>query len=174
MAGKLTEKQARFVTEYLVDLNAKQAAIRAGYSPKNAESIAVQLLKKTHVSDALQQALKAREARTQITADRVLREFARIAFFDARKLYDDNGDPKPISALDDDTAAAIAQLDITETPDGSGISVIRTRRYRVSDKIKALEMLGKHLALFTGQDSESDALARLDAILKATQDAAQR
>ena len=173
MAGKLTEKQARFVTEYLVDLNAKQAAIRAGYSPKNAESIAVQLLKKTHVSDALQQALKAREARTQITADRVLREFARIAFFDARKLYDDNGDPKAISELDDDTAAAIAQLDITETPDGPGV-VIRTRRYRVSDKIKALEALGKHLALFNGQDSESEALARLDAILRATQDAAQR
>ena len=169
MAAKLTEKQKAFVREYLVDLNATQAAIRAGYSQKNAEHIAYQQLQKTTVSTAIQEALKARENRTQVTADRVVLELARIAFFDSRKLYEANGDPKPITALDDDTAAVLSQVDVSEQLDGS-----RIRRYRVSDKIKALELLGKHLALFTGQDSESDALARLDAILKATQDAAQR
>ena len=169
MDNKLTEKQARFVTEYLVDLNAKHAAIRAGYSEKTAQEQASRLLSKVKVSDAIQQALKARETRTQVTADRVILELARIAFFDSRKLYEENGTPKAITELDDDAAAVLSQIDTAETMEGA-----RIRRYRVSDKLKALEMLGKHLALFNGQDSESEALARLDAILRATQDAAQR
>ncbi len=72
-AKKLTPKQQRFVGEYLVDLNATQAAIRAGYSSKTADKIGPELLGKTSISERIQKAMADREARTEITADYVLR-----------------------------------------------------------------------------------------------------
>ena len=71
--AKLTPKQQRFVDEYLIDLNATQAAIRAGYSPKTAEQQGFQLLKKTSVSEAIEQAQQERQKRTLITQDDVIR-----------------------------------------------------------------------------------------------------
>lgn len=76
----LTPKQARFVEEYLIDLNATQAAIRAGYSKKTAGQIGDQNLKKLHISKSIQEAQAKRSERTEITQDRVLQELARIAF----------------------------------------------------------------------------------------------
>lgn len=81
----LTPKQKRFVDEYLIDLNATQAAIRAGYSKRTAEWIGPQLLGKTHVSEAVTERMRARELRTEITQDRVLQELAKIAFSDIRR-----------------------------------------------------------------------------------------
>src|SRR5271168_284940 len=72
----LTPKRARFVEEYLVDVNGKAAAIRAGYSPKNAEVQASRLLSYVKVRVALQDAMQARSKRTQVTADRVIAEYA--------------------------------------------------------------------------------------------------
>ena len=71
--AKLTPKQQRFVDEYLIDLNATQAAIRAGYSPKTAEQQGFQLLKKTSVSEAIEQAQQERQKRTLVTQDDVIR-----------------------------------------------------------------------------------------------------
>ena len=71
--AKLTPKQQRFVDEYLIDLNATQGAIRAGYSPKTAEQQGFQLLKKTSVSEAIEQAQKERQKRTFVTQDDVIR-----------------------------------------------------------------------------------------------------
>ena len=79
---ELTGKQKRFVEEYLCDLNATQAAIRAGYSAKTAEWIGPQLLQKTHVAAAIQEAMNKRSVRTEITADRVLREVSHMALYD--------------------------------------------------------------------------------------------
>ena len=110
----LTEKQRRFVAEYLVDLNATQAAIRAGYSSKTAHSVGHENLRKPEISAAVQEAMKAREQRTEITQDRVLQELARIAFFDLRKLYREDGSMKSPDEWDDDTAAAMSGLDIQE------------------------------------------------------------
>ncbi len=76
----LTPKQQRFVEEYLVDLNATQAAIRAGYAPKNADKQGSQLLGKPRVSEAIQEAMKKRSKRTEITQDKVLNEIASNAF----------------------------------------------------------------------------------------------
>ncbi len=83
---KLTPKQQRFVVEYLVDLNGTQAAIRAGYSAKTAEQMAYQLLQKTSVKKAISAARKDQQDRTEITADRVLREAWNILTADAREL----------------------------------------------------------------------------------------
>ena len=77
--GKLTPKQARFVEEYLLDLNAAAAARRAGYSEKNTDSIAAQLLRKPKVSEAVQSAVAARSAKTEITAEYVLENLKRLS-----------------------------------------------------------------------------------------------
>ena len=108
--AKLTDKQRRFVEEYLVDLNATAAARRAGYSEKTADRIGPELLGKTWVAAAIQEAMQQRSRRTEITQDRVLNELASVAFGEGS---DENGSP-----------------------------------LRVGNKIKALELLGKHLGMF--------------------------
>lgn len=87
-ARGLTAKQARFVNEYLIDLNATQAAIRAGYSRKTAEWIGPQLLTKTHVAAAIAERMKAREERTEITQDMVLRRYWAIATANPNELIE--------------------------------------------------------------------------------------
>ena len=86
----LTEKQKAFVREYLVDLNATQAAIRAGYSKKNADKIGSELLGKTRVSDAIQKAMQDRQERTEITQDKVIQEIAGQAFKEASDAPESN------------------------------------------------------------------------------------
>ena len=108
----LNDKQQRFVDEYLKDLNATQAAIRAGYSAKTAYAIAEKLLRKVEIQQAVQDAKKARSERTEINQDRVLQELARLAFFDPRKMFHGDGSPKAIHELDDDTAAAVSGLNV--------------------------------------------------------------
>lgn len=151
----LTPKQQRFVAEYLLDLNATQAAIRAGYSARTAEWIGPQLLGKSHVSDAIQQRMKAREIRTEVTQDMVVKELARIAFGNKRDLM--TWGPGGVSLLDSsgltaDAAAMVAE--VSETTSDSGGSL----KLKTHDKVKALELLGKHLGMFverkelTGKD----------------------
>lgn len=108
-ARKLNAQQERFVTEYLIDLNATQAAIRAGYSAKTATWIGPQLLKKPHVASQVGALQQKRGEKTGITAARVIQEITRLAFFDPRKLLYEDGTPKPMNELDDDTAAAIGR-----------------------------------------------------------------
>ena len=160
--SKLTAKQNQFVAEYLIDLNATQAAIRAGYSKKTAEWQGPQLLGKTHVAEAVALAVQARSGRTNITADRVLLEIARLAFFDPRQLLNPDGSPKPINELDDGTAAALAGLDITEEFEGSGADRVftgYTKKFKLADKNSALEKLAKHLGLY-----KIDNLQKTDAL----------
>lgn len=161
---KLSGKQASFVAEYLIDLNATQAAIRAGYSQKTAHSIGQRLLKNVEIQSAIQKAKDSRSVRTEITADRVLQEFARIAFFDPRQLLSDDGRPKDISELDDDTAAVIAGLDMQDVYEGFGDErqfIGYTKKYKFAPKIQALEMLAKHTGL-TGRLDEMLKQAQLD------------
>ena len=147
-AKKLTPKQQRFVDEYLVDLNATQAAIRAGYSKKTAYRIGASLTQKSSVSIAIQKALARREKRTEITSDMVVRELARIAFSDTRKLFNEDGSMKLPHEMDDDTAAALAGVDTFEESD-KGAIIGYTRKVKRWDKTRALELLGKHLGMFT-------------------------
>ena len=84
----LTDKQQRFVDEYMVDLNATQAAIRAGYSPNAAAEQGYEHLRKPHIQLAIAEARKKQQERTGITADRVLREIAAVAMADARELVE--------------------------------------------------------------------------------------
>lgn len=117
---ELTPKQERFVAEYLIDLNATQAAIRTGYSAKTAASQGARLLKQGGVGRAVQAAQQARAVRTEITQDRVLQELARIAFFDIRRLYRADGSMKDPCELDADTAAALASIEVKEELERGG------------------------------------------------------
>lgn len=147
----LTAKQQRFVDEYLHDLNATQAAIKAGYSKKTARSVGSENLAKPDIAKAIQEAMKNRQARTFITQDRVLQELARIAFFDPRKLLDDDGNPIPLSNLDDDTAAAVAGVDLMEEYEGHGkdrVFIGYTKKFKLADKNTALSNAMRHLGMF--------------------------
>jgi phage terminase small subunit len=159
----LTPKQERFVAEYMIDLNATQAAIRAGYSAKTAQEQASRLLSNVMVSEAVAAAQQARSQTTGVTAARVLQEIARLAFFDARKLLTDEGEPIPIHQLDDDTAAGIAGLETaTERGRGEDAGVTVIRKYKIADKNSALEKLAKHVGLYAMDNKQKvDALGAI-------------
>ncbi len=153
-AGKLTPKQSRFVAEYLVDLNATQAAIRAGYKKKNAYQIGSENLRKPQIQEAIRVNREAQEVRTQISADRVLRELARVAFADATDLAfieDGHVRLRDSSTLSEDQRAAVAC--IKEGAAGPEV--------RLYDKIKALELIGKHLGMFERREEAEDRSVRV-------------
>ena len=155
----LTPKQSLFVREYLVDLNATQAAIRAGYSEKTAGVIGQENLNKPYIKEAIQEAMDKRANKVEITADRVLEEIARLAFFDPRKFFNPDGSPIPIQDLDDNTAMALAGMDVMEEFEGSGsdrVFVGYTKKFKLTDKRASLELLGKHLKLFTDKTEISN------------------
>lgn len=139
--AKLTPKQQRFAEEYLVDLNATQAAIRAGYSKRTAREMGYENLTKPHIQAAVRKALDAQSKRTAITADNVLREFARLAFANLTDVVDVNSGTVVIEDFDDlprEVTAAISE--VAQTKDGI--------RVKFHSKTQALEALGRHLALF--------------------------
>lgn len=160
----LTPKQKRFVAEYLLDLNATAAAKRAGYSEKTACEQAARLLANVKVQTAVQEAEQARQERTEITQDMVLREMSKLAFFDIRKMFDKNGKPLDISALDADTAAALVGLDVQDVTDNDGNYIGFVKKYKMADKIRALELLGKHLGAWEPRDKQQTAVEDLTAL----------
>lgn len=143
----LTRKQEEFVRQYLLDLNAAAAYRRAGYTARgNAGEVnGVRLLRNAKVAAAIDKAMGERSTRIAITQDRVARELAKIAFFDIRDALNDDGSIKPISQLDGDATAALASLDVVELRGEQG-GVIR--RIRLADKLRALELLCRHLGMF--------------------------
>lgn len=184
MAAKagLTAKQERFVSEYLTDLNATQAAIRAGYSEKTAYSIGEENLRKPEIAAAVKNGMDLRAARTEITADRVLQELAKIAFADIRKAVrwgrspiDDKSENAarnglgifpvelvPSELVDDDTAIAISEVSLTQT----GIKI------KMHDKKSALVDIGRHLGMFiekhelTGKDGDAiNVVTRIERVI---------
>lgn len=173
--NELTAKQRAFVREYLIDLNGTQAALRAGYSAKSAHVEAARLLKNAKVDAAISSAMKLRAERTEITADRVLKELAKIGFADIRRAVkwqssliteEDNPDGGDIAIIknivtnnvqlvssddiDDDTAAAVAE--ISQNAQG-GLKI------KLHDKRAALVDLGKHLGMFKDQVEHSGNIA---------------
>lgn len=153
---KMTPKQQLFVAEYLVDLNATQAAIRAGYSPKTAYSQGERLLKNVEVSSAIQAAMEKRVEKTEITAQRVLDEISKLSFSDIRKFFDENGNLLPVHMLSDDAAAAISSIEVVTKVlpgrgEGESAEVEYIHKIKTWDKRGSLELLGRHLKLFREQ-----------------------
>lgn len=162
------DRRSKFVEAYLINGgNAKEAAIAAGFSPKTATEQGARLLTQVNVSSAIAARRSVLQDRLEITTDRVLRERARLAFFDVRKLFNDDGSPKPINELDDDTAAAIAGLEVAEIWEGSGDDrhfVGYLKKYKLTDKSASLTALEKHLGLYEADNKQKSALALFDGL----------
>lgn len=146
----LTAKQQRFVAEYLIDLNATQAAIRAGYSAKTAYSVGHENLKKPEIQAGIQAAMNARSERTEINADWVLKRLARDATADLADLYDESGSLKPVKdwPLVWRTGLVAGVETIQERtgqdPDGNP-SFATVRKVKLLDRTKLVELIGKHV-----------------------------
>lgn len=143
---KLTAKQRIFVKEYLVDLNATQAAIRAGYSPKTAAEQGVRLLRNIKVQEAIQAAIQMREARVDFSADSTLRELKNIVHFNIKSIFNEDGSLKKLHELDDDTAAAVNSVKFTSKMDGD--DVLKVTEIKIHDKNKAIDSAMRHFGLF--------------------------
>lgn len=148
---KLTAKQQCFIEEYLIDLNATQAAIRAGYSPKTAYAKGSEMAKRFAVEIAEAQANRSK--RTQITQDMVLNELAKIGFSNMLDYVSvtAGGDPVPdFSTLTRDQAAAISEVTVDQYMEGKGDNAVMVKRtkFKLSDKRAALVDMGRHLGMF--------------------------
>jgi len=162
-------KRELFAREYIVDLNATKAAERAGYSAKSAYSQGHRLLKDGEVKAEIQRLMNQRGERLDISADRVLQELAKLAFFDPRSLFNADGSPKNIHELDGNSAAAVAALEVHELFDGAGDEKHAyglVRKVKLTDKVRSLEQLAKHLQLFNERPGGDDSLMNelIDAI----------
>ncbi len=170
MANDLTPKQKRFVEEYLVDLNATQAAIRAKYSENTAGSQAFDLLKKPEIQAAIQAEMDKRSKRTNITADNVLKELMRIATADLSGAYDEQGRLKPIHEIPEDTRRAMSGVKVFEEFEGFGadrVKIGEVREVKFWDKPKSLEILARHLKLLTDKVEVSGSVTISDRLAKA-------
>ena len=141
---ELSEQRQRFVNEYLVDLNGTQAAIRAGYSVKTANEQASRLLANVSIQQAISEKMAERSKRTGVNQDRVVLELAKIAFVKMTDIVDNQGRIRT-SATDDDLSC-IESMKYKKSDSDTGSMV--EREVKISPKLKALELLGKHLGMW--------------------------
>ena len=146
--GAFTEAQRRFVEEYVADCNGTRA-YRVAYPSASyaaARTNAGRLLALPAVAREVRAGRAAQRRRTRVTADRVLRELAAVAFSDIGDLFDFSGRPIPVHFLEPETRRAISALAVTRVTDASGI-VSEKFHVRFRDKLRALELLARHLGL---------------------------
>jgi len=146
----LTAKQRRFVEEYLVDLNATQAAIRAGYSPRSAKQTAAALLLKPHVQAAISALQSERTQRTQIDADYVLQRLVEIDQMDVLDIMNDDMSLKPVSEWPKVWRQYLSGFDLAELFEGTGDQremIGLMKKIKWPDKVKNLELLGRHVSI---------------------------
>lgn len=158
----MTPKQSRFVDEYLLDLCATKAAVRAGYSHRTASEIGRENLTKPEIAEAVQLRMRMRADRTAITQKRVIAEIAAIAFANIGDMLDENGAVKPLARMPLRTSAAIASFDEADVV-AKGRAVGKRRRVRLHDKLAALTLLARHLGMdgATKRNDDEDPIARL-------------
>ena len=142
--AKLTEKQQRFVDEYLIDLNATQAAIRAGYSVDTAAVIGCENLTKPNIQQAIAKEMAERSKRTGINQDRVVLELAKIALVKMTDVVDSDGRIREDATEDDLACIESVKYKSSESDTGSSVE----REVKIASKLKALELLGKHLGMW--------------------------
>lgn len=158
----MTDKQERFCEEYMIDLNATQAAIRAGYSPRTANEQAGRLLVNVSIQNRIAQLQAEQSRRTGISADRVVRELAKVAFANAGDIIDPRTASLKSNADRDDLAAVQSVKVKMFGEDGLEQEV------KLADKLRALDLLGKHLGMYkdtSEKDPAADALAKAKELL---------
>ena len=143
---KLTKRQAAFVTEYLKDDNATQAAIRAGYSAKGAGVTGYKLLKRTHIRAAIMEHNRQVTETAQVDAAWLLNRLATIADADVTEAFQADGKTlKPITELPENLRRLLSGFEVTQDLYRSGAKV--TSKIKLESRLKALEMIGKHVAV---------------------------
>ncbi len=157
----LNEQQKRFYREWLIDYNATQAAIRAGYSPDAAHVTGCRLLKHAKGVEYLTQLTTEMNKKIDITREDVINEFRRIAMVDVRKFYDTNGKLKKIVDLDDDTAAALSGMKVSVDRSNDECHVVE---YKLNSKNTALDKLGQHFNIY--KDHEESGAGEMTVIIK--------
>lgn len=145
---KLTAKQIKFCNEYLISLNATQAAINAGYSSRTAKSIANENLTKPDIIEFLNQLRKEIVDVTGTTPERIQKEYDRIAFFDPKFLFNENGTFKNIHEMDEDTVRGIAYIEIIEIKNKKGEVIGVVKKIKTCNKLSALDSLAKIHSMF--------------------------
>lgn len=157
----MTKKQKLFVEEYLIDLNATQAAIRAGYSPETAQEQGSRLLSNVMVKKEIDKAMAERSRRTGVNADRILMELAKIAFVNPANVVNFEEATIKEDAPDEDLAA-VASVKVKRFPTKNGEGI--EREIKFYDKTKAMDLAGRHLGMFkdklelSGMESEKSKL----------------
>lgn len=155
----MTNKQEKFCQEYMIDLNATQAAIRAGYSPKTANEQAGRLLVNVSIQNRIAQLQAEQSRRTGISADRVLRELAKVAFANAGDIIDADATLKEDASPDDLAAVQSVRVKVFGQ---DGVE----REIKLADKLKALDLLGRHIGLFSGSANGAEALSHAARLLE--------
>lgn len=145
MSPKLTPKQAAFVAEYLVDLNASAAARRAGYSERTADAIGRENLGKPTVAAAVRAAMQARQQRTEVNADWVLKRLAQLADADLADLYGADGGLLPVDQWPEVWRRGLVAGIETIEERVDGVVVGQLRKVKLADRVKLLELLGRHV-----------------------------
>lgn len=146
--ANLTPKQQRFVEEYLIDLNATQAAIRAGYSEKTAKEIGSENLTKPNIAKAIEEAQNKRTEQTQIDAAYVLKRLVEIDQMDVLDIMDDQMKIRPVNEWPKVWRQYVVNLENLELSDGEGCF----KKIKWPDKVKNLELLGRHVSVGAFKD----------------------
>lgn len=146
--ANLTPKQQRFVEEYLIDLNATQAAIRSGYSEKTAKSVGHENLTKPDIQKAIEEAQNKRQEQAQIDAAYVLKRLVEIDQMDVLDIMDDDGNVKPLRDWPKIWRQYISNIETISMDDGEGW----LKKIKWPDKVKNLELLGKHVSVGAFKD----------------------
>ena len=146
MKNKLTAKQERFVAEYLIDLNATQAAIRAGYSEKTANAQAGRLLVNVSVQNAIRESKLARSERVLFDADDVLRSHVTIHNLDIADIIDKEGAVLPIKQWPKEWRTNISSIEIQEIGQ-EGAAIGQLKKFKWPSKLDNLKALGQHVAV---------------------------
>lgn len=152
----LTPKQLIFVNEYATHMDANRAAKAAGFSRKEEPK---RLMKKKHILDAINLALANKGVFAEPTAQRVLQELMAIAFFDPKDLLNDDGSPRALSDIPENARRCIAGIEFAM--EGKGEDAVTVKKIKITDKHKALENIGRYLAMFTDK-LKLDVPAQLD------------
>lgn len=170
---KLTPQQMLFCREYVIDRNATQAAIRAGYSEKTAPEQGSRLLSYANVRAEVDRLLQGLAKKLDITAERVLNELAKLAFVDIADIYNEDGGLKQLSEMPEDARRAIVGIEIQEERI-DGVVVGQTRKVKLADKKGALVDLGRHLKLFTDKIELDDSSSFTEKLQKARERAKKK
>lgn len=174
--SKLTQRQQAFVREYLKDLNATQAAIRAGYdsSLPSSKAQAGRMIAKPHIQAAIQAAMAERVERTEIDADWVLRRLHDEATADIADLLGDDGGVKPVTDWPMVwRRGLVAGIEVVETfrDDGDGRKLVGyTKKVKLTDRVRVVELIGKHIGVGAFRERLEHTMADVETLAQALRD----